>query len=152
MECVILIGLPAAGKTTFYHERFARTHDHISKDLMRNTRNRQRRQEQLLAEALGRGRSVVVDNTNPSIDVRAPIIAAAHAYGAKVIGYYFPTRSADALRRNRGREGHSRVPEVAIFTAQKRLEPPSAAEGFDALFVVTMMEEERRFEVRDWAG
>jgi predicted kinase len=33
---VILIGLPAAGKTTFYREKFHATHDHVSKDLLRN--------------------------------------------------------------------------------------------------------------------
>ncbi len=38
MECVILIGIPASGKSTFYRERFAGTHTHISKDLMPKTR------------------------------------------------------------------------------------------------------------------
>jgi predicted kinase len=32
MELVIFIGLQASGKSTFYHERFARTHVHVSKD------------------------------------------------------------------------------------------------------------------------
>lgn len=147
MECVILIGLPAAGKTTFYRERFAATHDHVSKDLMRNVRRPQRRQEQLVSEGLTQGRSVVVDNTNPSVAVRAPLIALARAHGASVVGYYFPTDAADALRRNRAREGRARVPDVAIFTARTRLEPPSLAEGFDRLFVVRLNEPERRFEV-----
>jgi predicted kinase len=40
MECVILIGLPASGKSTFFRERFAATHDHVSKDLLRNNRSR----------------------------------------------------------------------------------------------------------------
>ena len=31
---MILVGLPGAGKTTFYRERFAATHRHVSKDLM----------------------------------------------------------------------------------------------------------------------
>ncbi|MBI4264179.1 MAG: AAA family ATPase [Acidobacteria bacterium] len=147
MECVILIGLPAAGKTTFYRERFAATHDHVSKDLMRNVRRPQRRQEQLVSEGLTQGRSVVVDDTNPSVAVRAPLIALARAHGASVVGYYFPTDAADALRRNRAREGRARVPDVAIFTARTRLEPPSLAEGFDRLFVVRLNEPERRFEV-----
>jgi tRNA uridine 5-carbamoylmethylation protein Kti12 len=31
-ECVIFVGLPASGKTTFHQQRFAATHRHISKD------------------------------------------------------------------------------------------------------------------------
>src|SRR5439155_512131 len=99
MECVILIGLPASGKSTFFRERFAGTHDHVSKDLLRNNRTRRRRQEQLISASLASGRSVVIDNTNPSVAVRAPLIAAARTRGAEVVGYFFVTDAADALRR-----------------------------------------------------
>lgn len=141
------MGLPASGKTSFYRERYAATHDHVSKDLMRNNRHPQRRQEQLIAAALGEGRSVVVDNTNPTAAARAPLIAVARANGAEVIGYFFRTEAADALRRNRGREGASRVPDVAIFAARKKLEAPAYTEGFSQLFEVTLDELARRFEV-----
>ena len=150
VECVILIGLPAAGKTTFYRERLAGTHAHVSKDLMRNTRRPQRRQEQLIEEALAAGRSVVVDNTNPTADVRVPTIRLARKHAARVIGYFFPTDATDALRRNRARTGRDRVPDVAIFAARKKLEPPSLDEGFDQLFIVRLNEQERRFDVEEW--
>ena len=147
MECVILIGLPASGKSTFFRERFAGTHDHISKDLLRNNRRPQRRQEQLIEESLASGRSVVVDNTNPSVAVRAPLIAAARRHGADLAGYFFVTEAGDALRRNRAREGRDRVPDVAIFAVRKHLEPPTTTEGFDRLYSVRMNEAERRFDV-----
>ena len=147
MECVILIGLPASGKSTFFRERFAATHDHVSKDLFRNNPKPQRRQEYLIAESLASGRSVVVDNTNPSAAIRAPLIAIAKKHGAETTGYFFVTEARDALRRNRTRQGRERVPDVAIFTARKRLEPPTAAEGFDRLFAVRMNEADRTFEV-----
>lgn len=147
MECVILIGLPASGKSTFFRERFAGTHDHVSKDLLRNNRRPQRRQEQLIAESLSAGRSVVVDNTNPSAGVRAPLIDAARKHGAEVVGYFFISDARDALRRNRTRDGRERVPDVAIFTVRKHLQPPTPAEGFDRLYAVTMIEAERRFHV-----
>ncbi|HEY3091660.1 MAG TPA: AAA family ATPase [Vicinamibacterales bacterium] len=148
MECVILIGLPASGKSTFFRERFAATHDHVSKDLLRNNRQPQRRQDQLIAASLASGRSVVVDNTNPSAAVRAPVIALARKHGAEVVGYFFATEAGDALRRNRARDGRERVPDVAIFTARKRLEPPTMTEGFDRLFSVRMNEAERTFDVK----
>ena len=147
MECVIFVGLPASGKSTFFRERFAGTHDHVSKDLLRNNRQPQRRQEQLIAESLASGRSVVVDNTNPAVAVRAPLMAIARKHGAEVVGYYFVTEAGDALRRNRARGGRERVPDVAIFTVRKRLEPPTMAEGFDRLFSVRMNEAEKTFEV-----
>ena len=145
---MILIGLPASGKSTFFRERFAATHDHVSKDLLRNNRQPQRRQDQLIADSLASGRSVVVDNTNPSSAVRAPVIALARKHGAEVVGYFFATEAGDALRRNRARDGRERVPDVAIFTARKRLEPPTMTEGFDRLFSVRMNEAERTFDVK----
>ena len=149
MDCVILIGLPASGKSTFYRERFAATHDLVSKDAMRNNRQPQRRQEQLIEQALAAGRSVVVDNTNPRAADRAPIVALARRFGADVAGYYFPTEAQMALRRNRARQGRDRVPDVAIFVAKKRLEPPTYAEGFDHLFTVIVKEETRTFDVHE---
>jgi predicted kinase len=147
MEVVILIGLPASGKSTFYRERFAATHEHVSKDLMPNAARPQVRQQQLIAESLARGRSVVVDNTNPSRAVRAAIVGLARQYGASAIAYYFETAAADALRRNRLREGRDRIPDVAIFTVRKRLEPPDASEGFDRIYLVRLHDGEGRFEV-----
>ena len=147
MEVVILIGLPASGKSSFYRERFAATHDHVSKDLMRNAPRPQMRQQQAIAASLARGRSVVVDNTNPSRAGRAAIVGLARQYGASIAAYYFETAAGDALRRNRLRQGRERVPDVAIFTVRKRLEPPDASEGFDRTYLVRLHEADRRFEV-----
>jgi predicted kinase len=152
LEVVILIGLPASGKTTFYQERYAATHEHVSKDTMRNVAGKETRQARQLAAALAAGRSVVVDNTNASRKERAPLVAAARAHAAQAIGYYFPTDAGAALRRNRLREGRARVPDVAIFTARKRLEPPALDEGFDRLYVVALNEAERSFEVHPQTG
>ena len=38
IELVILVGLQASGKSTFFRERFAATHEHVSKDLFRNNK------------------------------------------------------------------------------------------------------------------
>ena len=114
---------------------------------MRNVGRPERRQQILLAQHLRAGESVVVDNTNASVSVRAPLVALAHELGAEVIAYFFDTPVEDALRRNRAREGRERVPDVAIFTARKRLEPPSRAEGFDQLYTVHLRDLENRLEI-----
>lgn len=145
-EVAILVGLPGSGKTSFVRARLA-GHAHVSKDLMRRTRDRNTRQLALVAQALAAGRSVVVDNTNLRLTDRAPLIAAAGAAGAKTIGYFFDATATECLARNRAREGKARVPDVAIHIARARLEPPTREEGFDALFIVTA--EGGEFQLRD---
>ncbi len=134
----MLIGLPAAGKTTFYRRYFAATHRHISKDLWPNARHKERRQQAALAEAFAAGHSVVVDNTNPTAAERARIITIARASGARVVGYFLDVPTRESVGRNAGREDRARVPNVAIFTTAKRLQPPTLAEGFDQLFRLTL--------------
>lgn len=138
VDCIVLVGLPASGKTTFYQRRFAATHQHISKDLWPNSANKDRRQAEALRLALSHGQSVVVDNTNPSPTDRAPVIALAREYGARVIAYYFTATTREAVGRNRGREGKARVPDVAIFTRAKKMVPPTAREGFEEIYSVTI--------------
>jgi predicted kinase len=94
----------------------------------------------MIADALAAGRSVAVDNVNASAADRAPLIAAARARGARVVGYALEADVRECLRRNRAREGKARVPDVAIFVSRKRLQPPTMAEGFDALFQVRAVE------------
>jgi predicted kinase len=147
-ELVLFVGLQGSGKSSFYRARFAGTHDLVSKDRFPNNRNPARRHHQLIEEALAAGRSVVVDNTNPTAQERAELIALARSFGAAVVGYYFESRLADCLERNRRRQGKERVPDVALYATRKRLCRPSPAEGFDRLYYVRLLGEER-FEVLD---
>src|SRR5947209_8125144 len=57
-ELVLFVGLQGAGKSSFYRDRFAGTHDWVSKDRFPNNRNSARRQRQLVEGALASGRSV----------------------------------------------------------------------------------------------
>ena len=133
-ELAILMGLPGAGKSTFYRERLAATHRHVSKDLLQNAKNKQARQDALVREALSGRQSVAVDNTNISPAERGPIIVIARELGARVVGHYIEATTREAVARNERREEKKgRVPKVAIFTCAKRLVPPSIEEGFDAL-------------------
>jgi predicted kinase len=132
-ELVILVGLPGAGKTTFYQERCAATHVHVSKDLMRNRRDRQARQLVLIGESLAAGRSVAVDNVNASVADRAALIAVGRQFGATVTGYVLETPLAECVQRNRRRSGRARVPQVALHVAVKHFQLPTLAEGFDRL-------------------
>ena len=137
---MILVGLPGSGKTSFFQSRFAATHDHVSKDLLPSARDKGARQIALLEDALRAGRNVVVDNTNPRVVDRVPLVAAARRHGARVVGYFLDTARGECLARNRRREGRARVPDVAVHVAASRLQPPSREEGFDELYVVRSSE------------
>ncbi|GCE47058.1 putative kinase [Thermosporothrix hazakensis] len=139
MEVVILIGLQGAGKSTFARtvlQPEPETWTYISKDLFPNNRRPARRQHVLLEEALREGRSALVDNTNPTKDDRADVIALGKQYGAEIIGYWFTANLKSCLKRNQQRSGRAQVPDVALFSTVKKLEPPAYSEGFDALFCV----------------
>lgn len=139
LELIIFVGLQASGKSTYYRTHFAATHVHVSKDLMKNTRNPETKQRQMIEAALAAGKSVVVDNTNPAVALRAPLIEIGRRHGARVIACFFETVIRDAVARNRLREGKARVPDVAIFTTAKKLVPPSFAEGFDEVRVIATL-------------
>ena len=146
-ELVMLIGLQGAGKTTFAGQRFRDTHVLISKDRLRNNRRPERRQQRLIVEALAAGRSVVVDNTNPSIAERAALIACARSAGARVKGYVFTSPLTACRARNANRPPEAQVPDVGIFATVKRFESPIIGEGFDELWSVDTLSD-LRFEVR----
>lgn len=131
-EAVILIGIQATGKSTFFQSRFADTHVRINLDMLR-TRPRERH---LIKACLETGQSFVVDNTNPSREDRARYIDPARAAGFRIIGYYFSSTMRDAMARNAGREGKARIPDKGIRGTRARLELPSPSEGFDELFFV----------------
>jgi len=138
-ELAVLVGLQASGKSTFRARCLATTHVVVSKDLFpRAARHKQRRQLRLVAEALERGRSVVVDNTNPSPPEWAPLIAAGRAHGARVVAYWFPPDVPNALARNAARRGGERVPEVGFFDTLRRLRRPRRSDGFDAVWEVRL--------------
>lgn len=136
LELIVLVGLPGAGKSTYFRDHFAATHAHVSKDLMPNARRRDDRQERDIEAALAAGKSVVVDNTHPTAESRAPLVALARRHGARIVAIYFETDVRTAIMRNRQREGKARVPDVAIFATKKKLVAPALEEGFDEVRVI----------------
>ena len=144
MEAVIFCGIQATGKTTFFKERFFKTHIRISLDQL-NTRNKELR---FIETCILTFHPFVIDNTNPSQQERAKYIAIAKANKFKVTGYYFQSKLADALERNRQRSAEENIPEIGIRGTFKRLNLPSLEEGFDELYYVTA--ENNTFTVNEW--
>jgi predicted kinase len=140
MDCVVLVGLPGSGKSTFVQRVLGSGYRVVSKDAMPNVRRRETRQHELVTASLRAGDSVVIDNTNPTVADRAPLVNAARLHGARPIAYFFETSTREAVARNRGREGRARVPNVAIFAIAKRLTPPVFEEGFEEIYRVRALD------------
>jgi predicted kinase len=136
-ELVVVVGLQGSGKSTWVREHLAGTHTVVSKDHWPRARRREARQRRVVAELLAAGAGVVVDNTNPGPEERAPLVAAARAAGVPVRAVWLDTPWEVALARNERREGHARVPLVGMLATRARFVPPSAAEGFDRVDVVS---------------
>lgn len=131
-----MVGLQGAGKTTWVAENLAGSHAVVSKDHWPRARRREARQRRVVAELLAAGRSVVVDNTNPSEEDRAPLLAAARAAGVPVRAVWVDTPPEVSEQRNAAREGPARVPLVGVLATRARFRPPTTDEGFDRVDVV----------------
>ena len=145
MELVLFIGIQATGKSTFYLQRFFRTHVRINLDMLKT-----RRRETLLVDACLEGKTpFVVDKMNLTVEDRAAYISPAKAAGFKVHGYFFQSQLSPALERNAQRDKEQRVPAAGLRSASSRLELPTMKEAFDQLFFVKM-NGQASFTVEDW--
>jgi predicted kinase len=144
MEAIILIGIQASGKSTFYKEKFFNSHIRISNDLLK-TKNR----EKLLLEyCLQAKMSFVIDNTNVTKAVREKYIRFAQNENIAITGYYFKSDIKRSLERNKKRLGKERIPDAGIFSMLKKLERPSIEEGFTKLFYVNGID--NKFIIEEW--
>lgn len=144
MECIIFIGIQASGKSTFYKETFFNTHMRINLDMLK-TRNR----EQIYLEAsLKAMMPFVVDNTNPTVEVRRKYIELAKAHRYTITGYYFEPDYEASLQRNEARTGKAKIPEIGIKSVLSQLEVPTYEEGFQKLYKV--IARDGRFEVHEF--
>lgn len=145
MEAVIFIGIQATGKSTYYKDKFFKTHIRINLDMLK-TRNR----EDIFLDACMKAKQpFVVDNTNPSVVDRKKYIDIAKSAKFKVIGYYFQSNIAEAIKKNERREGKEHVPIAGIKNTHAKLQLPSLDEGFDELYYVRI-DEENKFVIEEW--
>ena len=145
MELVLFVGLQASGKSSFFVERFLRTHVYLSLDVLR-TRYREKR---LFEACLATRTKLVIDNTNPTRADRQRYLGPAKAAGYQVHLYFFQSRLAECVARNEKRPPEQRVPEVALRRTSSILEIPAKDEGFDRMWFVSL-EPRGGFQVEEW--
>jgi aryl-alcohol dehydrogenase-like predicted oxidoreductase/histidinol phosphatase-like enzyme/predicted kinase len=152
-EIVLIMGLPAAGKSTMAQDFTARGYLRLNRDVAGGTL---RSLVPALDRALACGSSrVVLDNTYISRASRAAVIQAAADRGVAVRCVWLSTSIADAqvnavtrilerfgklldvdeLTAHRKRDPAALAP-TTLFRYQRELEPPDLSEGFSRVDVV----------------
>jgi predicted kinase len=141
VDLVVLSGLQGAGKSSFFHARFAATHAHVSRDAFPSARDPRARQRALVEAAARAGRSVVVDNTNARLEDRTALVTLARSLGMRPVLYWFAPDVRASLARNARRAGRARVPAAAVLATAKRLAAPDPAEGFERAYEVRPLQD-----------
>jgi HAD superfamily hydrolase (TIGR01662 family) len=156
-EVVIVMGYPAAGKTSQVQEFRDRGYENLNRDTVGGSLN------DLLPPLdtfLKGGKSVVLDNTYPTQSSRKPVVDLAKKHGVKLRCVFIDISPEDAMINACCRmiERHGRIlgpkektddpgsfPVAVIYKYKKELEKPKKEEGFDVVDKV-------KFVRRPWPG
>jgi bifunctional polynucleotide phosphatase/kinase len=135
-EYILMIGVALSGKTTYIKANFA--HKRISLSFFDNNR---KKELEYIEECLSQGKSIVIDDTNLTEDIRKKHIDLAKKYNAKVRGVFMNTSRGLLEKRQKSRR--EPFPLSAIYKQLNELETPVMGEGFDELAVKKDYEQPR---------
>ncbi len=160
LDLVILVGIQASGKTTYYRRHLRGEYLHVSLDNWRGKGNVRAKEHGAILEALasaggsgGRVRGVVVDNTNTTSATRRRYFDYAAEFsrdsgrGVRLVAYFFDADLESCLARNADRPKDAPVgtpyyvPPEALEKFQGMLQPPAHEEGFEKVFRVRIAED-----------
>lgn len=147
---ILIVGFPAAGKSTVAQEAIDQGYLHINRDKEGGT---VKGLLPLVEDSLKRKRDVVLDNTFPTIESRKPFIELAKQYGAKVVCYLMDSTLEDAQFNACSRivkmYGHlldnaeikkskhpNTFPMAVLYGYRKEFQKPVKSEGFDEIKVI----------------
>jgi predicted kinase len=126
----ILIGLQASGKSTFCNLHLKHSHTILNLDTIKT----RKKETQLLNEAIQQNLNIVIDNTNPTKESRKSYINIAKQHNYFLEAYYFDVSIEICKKQNSERD--RKVPLIALYTTNKKIEQPSLDEGFDKINII----------------
>lgn len=136
---VVMVGAQASGKSTFCREHLQK-YVHMSNDTFGGTPTAFKKELEALLRA---GKYVVVDNTNPTVEVRGKWLSIARKVGVSSAMVYMQATDnrlyVEHMLKLRDMLGIQHVPIIALRTFYKKLEKPTNEEGFDALVKIPLI-------------
>lgn len=154
-EIILLIGLPASGKSTYisklkgdyvivsndlYVEKIAKkmglTYTEAFGKIGRDDTLNNTRKE--FDKALSRGRNIVVDNTNMTVKERS-YFTKSTSEDYKKIAIIFKISDAELKKRldKRGKKSGKIIPDEVIERMKGKYQPPTKKEGFDEIKTIS---------------
>mmetsp|Transcript_26977 Transcript_26977/g.38013 ORF Transcript_26977/g.38013 Transcript_26977/m.38013 type:complete len:454 (+) Transcript_26977:52-1413(+) len=140
-ELIINVGPPASGKSFFSKTYLVPNgYIHVNQDTFKS----KQKCLEVTTKSLAEGKSVIVDNTNPTKDVRQEYIAIAKKSNIPVRCFWYQTPLDLANHLNMYREKitsgeRSHVPKVVYATFNKKFEEPNTEEGFSEVVKVNFV-------------
>ena len=149
-ECVMLVGIPCSGKSTFvnrlkkipfwenavvlstdnYIEKVAQEHNTTYSEIFDDViKDATRELEIAFIEAKDKGKNIIYDQTNLTVKTRKKKLSKLPSHYARGV-IYFEISLEEALERNKHREGKF-IPESILKRMYHQLEVPTLEEGFD---------------------
>jgi tRNA uridine 5-carbamoylmethylation protein Kti12 len=150
MECVMLVGIPTSGKSTyvdkllsldywknsvvlstdyyieFYAKEQGKTYNEVFDEHIKEAT---KMMEKLIPYAIDNGKDIIWDQTNLSVKARKKKLSKLPSYCHRG-AVYFEIALEEALERNNHREGKF-IPKDILKRMYHQFEKPTVSEGFD---------------------
>lgn len=137
-EVVFLVGPPGSGKSTICESLPEFTV--VSRDILKY----KAKCLKLMMDILKTGGKVIIDNTNPTKDVRKEYLEIAETFSKKVLAVHIDITKEQSMflvnyrcKKNKTRK----VPDVAVHAYFKKFEQPMLEEGFSNIIKRTFVPE-----------
>ena len=132
-EILIMIGFPASGKSSVSKHIKRKNIDCDYSIINRDEEKTMQKCEKKCEEEIIKGKSVIIDNTNPSKESRKRFIAIAKKYNYKIRAVYMQTSTELSMHNNLYRHYKYNcevIPEIAYNIFKSKFEKPMIDEGF----------------------